>query len=117
MVDSTAPLYSFPPTIPCACPPVARHNAQLVGPLSFVAFPVLLGLICGSMSIHVAGCVVYPASQVVEPGVIKHIEGNRFPLGELDGASTERVTQLSEVLVRAGFKSPVLEDIRYMSAT
>jgi 2-dehydropantoate 2-reductase len=58
--------------------------------------------------------VVYPASFVSEPGVIKHIEGNRFPLGELDGASTERITKLSEALTRAGFKSPILDDIRYV---
>jgi 2-dehydropantoate 2-reductase len=58
------------------------------------------------------GCVVYPACEIVEPGVIRHIEGNRFPIGELDGAITPRAEQLSALFEAAGFKAPVLEDIR-----
>ena len=58
------------------------------------------------------GCVVYPASELVAPGVVRHIEGDRFPLGELDGRTTERVTRISQAFTRAGFKAPVLEDIR-----
>lgn len=61
---------------------------------------------------RVIGCVVYPASELVAPGVVRHIEGDRFPLGELDGATSERVTRISECFMRAGFKSPVLADIR-----
>ena len=61
---------------------------------------------------RVIGCVVYPASELVAPGVIRHIEGDRFPLGELDGTSTERVHQLAACFVHAGFKSPVLDNIR-----
>jgi 2-dehydropantoate 2-reductase len=61
---------------------------------------------------QVIGCVVYPASELVAPGVVRHIEGDRFPLGELDGSTTERVTRLSECFARAGFKAPVLGDIR-----
>lgn len=61
---------------------------------------------------RVIGCVVYPASELVAPGVVKHIEGDRFPLGELDGSSSERVTRISECFTRAGFKAPVLDDIR-----
>jgi 2-dehydropantoate 2-reductase len=61
---------------------------------------------------RVIGCVVYPASELVAPGVIRHIEGDRFPLGELDGASTERVQCLAACFVNAGFKAPVLDDIR-----
>jgi 2-dehydropantoate 2-reductase len=61
---------------------------------------------------RVIGCVVYPASELVAPGVVRHIEGNRFPVGELDGSITERVTRASQCLVDAGFKAPVLEDIR-----
>ncbi|MBS0321684.1 MAG: 2-dehydropantoate 2-reductase [Proteobacteria bacterium] len=61
---------------------------------------------------RVVGCVVYPASELVAPGVVRVIEGNRFTLGELDGTTTPRVTALSEALVRAGFKSPVIADIR-----
>jgi len=58
------------------------------------------------------GCVVYPASDLVEPGVIRHVEGNRLPLGELDGQRSERVQRLAASFERAGFKSPVLDDIR-----
>jgi len=61
---------------------------------------------------QIIGCVVYPASELVAPGVIKHIEGDRFPLGELDGSLSARVQRVADSLVKAGFKSPVLEDIR-----
>lgn len=61
---------------------------------------------------RVIGCVVYPASELVAPGVIHHIEGDRFPLGELDGRNTDRVQQLAASFINAGFKAPVLEDIR-----
>lgn len=58
------------------------------------------------------GCVVYPAAEIAEPGVIRHIEGDRFPVGELDGSDSERVRMVSQVLTGAGFKSPVLPSIR-----
>jgi 2-dehydropantoate 2-reductase len=61
---------------------------------------------------RIIGSIAYPAAQVSEPGVIRHVEGNRFPVGELDGSRSERVKTLSETLTRAGFKSPVLTDIR-----
>jgi 2-dehydropantoate 2-reductase len=61
---------------------------------------------------RVIGCVVYPASELTAPGVIHHIEGDRFPVGELDGSTSGRVTQVSECFIRAGFKSPVLDNIR-----
>ena len=61
---------------------------------------------------QVIGCVVYPAAELVEYGVIQHIEGNRFPLGEPDSSSSERVQRVAECFVRAGMKAPVLEDIR-----
>jgi 2-dehydropantoate 2-reductase len=61
---------------------------------------------------RIIGCVVYPASELIAPGVIRHIEGDRFPLGELDGSVSERVTRLSECFARGGFKAPVLTDIR-----
>jgi 2-dehydropantoate 2-reductase len=61
---------------------------------------------------RVIGCVVYPASELIAPGVIKHIEGDRFPVGELDGSTSERVTRVSECFTKAGFKAPVLDNIR-----
>ena len=60
----------------------------------------------------VLGCVVYPASELIAPGVVKHIEGDRFPLGELDGSSSERVNRVSQCFIKAGFKAPVLDNIR-----
>lgn len=61
---------------------------------------------------RVLGCVVYPAAEVVEPGVIKHIEGNRFSLGEPDGSKSDRAVALSKVLMQAGLKAPVRPRIR-----
>ena len=61
---------------------------------------------------RVLGCVVYPASELVAPGVVRHIEGDRFPIGELDGSTSERAQRVSDCFARAGFKSPVLADIR-----
>jgi 2-dehydropantoate 2-reductase len=61
---------------------------------------------------RILGCVVYPAAEIVSPGVIKLIEGNRFPVGELDGSETERVKNITATFTKAGFKSPVLKDIR-----
>jgi len=61
---------------------------------------------------RVLGCVVYPAAEVIEPGVIKHIEGNRFTLGEPSGEKSERATRLSQALAAAGLKAPVRPKIR-----
>ncbi|MFN5510312.1 MAG: 2-dehydropantoate 2-reductase [Burkholderiales bacterium] len=61
---------------------------------------------------RIIGSVVYPASELIEPGVVKVIEGNRFTLGELDGSRTPRIEALSQAMIRAGFKSPVSKDIR-----
>jgi 2-dehydropantoate 2-reductase len=61
---------------------------------------------------RVLGCVVYPAADLVAPGVIQHVEGDRFPLGELDGSSSARVQAVAECFQHAGFKSPVLDNIR-----
>ncbi len=61
---------------------------------------------------RIIGCVVYPAAAVAEPGVVHHVEGDRFPVGELDGSESERVRRLHDVLVNAGFRSRILDDIR-----
>ncbi|MDZ8134278.1 MAG: 2-dehydropantoate 2-reductase [Nostoc sp. DedQUE04] len=58
------------------------------------------------------GCVVYPATEIIEPGVIKHIEGDRFTLGEIDGTKTERIQLLAQTLKQAGFKAPIRNQIR-----
>lgn len=58
------------------------------------------------------GCVVYPATEVIAPGVIRHVEGNRFSLGEPNGEKSERVSRLSKILQEAGLKAPVRSEIR-----
>jgi 2-dehydropantoate 2-reductase len=61
---------------------------------------------------QVIGCVVYPAAEVIEPGVITHTYGNRFSLGEPDGSTSPRVLALSRMLTQAGLKAPVRSNIR-----
>jgi 2-dehydropantoate 2-reductase len=58
------------------------------------------------------GCVVYPAAEVVEPGVIEHTYGDRFTLGEPDGTRSPRIEALSAALIGAGFKAPIRPRIR-----
>lgn len=118
-------------------PPIARDLRQLFGPQTSVVtlqngIPwwyfyrfggPLEGQVIravdpdGDLASHIEneriiGTVVYPASEVVAPGVIRVIEGNRFTLGEPDGSRSARVQALSTVLVSAGFKAPVITDLR-----
>jgi 2-dehydropantoate 2-reductase len=58
------------------------------------------------------GCVVYPAAEVIEPGVVRHIEGDRYILGEPDGIVSERAQKLCDALKEAGFTSRVRTNIR-----
>jgi 2-dehydropantoate 2-reductase len=88
-----------------------RHGGEFEGRRIEIVDP------SGKISDHIEprrilGCVVYPAGEIVEPGVIKHVEGNRFPVGELDGAETDRAKAVAEVFNKSGFKSFVIDDIR-----
>ena len=58
------------------------------------------------------GCVVYPACQIEKPGVIKHIEGNRFSLGEPSGINTDRLKILSDLFIKGGLKAPQKKNLR-----
>jgi 2-dehydropantoate 2-reductase len=58
------------------------------------------------------GCVVYPATEVVEPGVIQHVYGDKFPIGEPSGEKGERCERFSAAMAAAGLRAPVLENIR-----
>jgi 2-dehydropantoate 2-reductase len=88
-----------------------RHGGELEGTPLLSVDPT--GVIARRIPAErVIGCVVYPASELIAPGVVRHLEGDRFPLGELDGSTTERVTRVAECFVRAGFKAPVLDNIR-----
>ena len=88
-----------------------RHAGELAGTRVESVDPS--GLIGENIPCErVIGCVVYPAAELISPGVIKHVEGNRFPVGEPDGTSSERVLRVSECFIRAGLQAPVLADIR-----
>lgn len=61
------------------------------------------------------GCVIYPAAEIVEPGVVQvqpHLSQSRLPIGEPNGSRSERIVALSQALVEAGFKAPVRPNIR-----
>ena len=71
----------------------------------------------GTIARHIApgriiASVVYPAANLVAPGVVQVVEGNRFSLGELDGSTTERIQALAASFISAGFKAPISRDIR-----
>ena len=61
---------------------------------------------------RVIGSVLYPAAEVVEPGVIEHSYGDRVSLGEPDGSRSARIEALSLLMIQAGLKSPVRPRIR-----
>jgi 2-dehydropantoate 2-reductase len=88
-----------------------RHGGELAGTVVRSVDPT--GTIGQRIPAErVIGCVVYPAAELIAPGVVKHIEGERFPVGEPDGSSSARVSRVSECFIRAGFKAPVLDNIR-----
>jgi 2-dehydropantoate 2-reductase len=58
------------------------------------------------------GCVVYPATVIESPGVIRHLEGSRFSIGEPDGSISERCSQFSQAMIAGGLKCPVEANIR-----
>lgn len=60
----------------------------------------------------VIGSIVYFATEVSEPGVIRHIEGNRISLGEPDGSRSDRIRALADSLVKSGLRAPITTRIR-----
>ena len=71
------------------------------------------GVVAAALPVdRVIGSVVYPAAEIVEPGVIQLIEGNRFSLGELDNSKSARIQAVSQAFTAAGFKAPVVTDLR-----
>jgi 2-dehydropantoate 2-reductase len=88
-----------------------QHGGALAGSRIHSVDPN--GLIAANIPCErVIGCVVYPATELLAPGVIKHVEGNRFPVGEPNGTVSERVVRVSQCLIRGGLQAPVLSDIR-----
>ena len=71
------------------------------------------GAIAASIAAErVIGGVVYPAAELVAPGVVRVVEGHRFTIGEPSGERSDRVVAISQALMAAGFKAPVARDIR-----
>ena len=61
---------------------------------------------------RIIGCIVYPSAAIVEPGVVRHIEGDRFAIGELDGTTTDRCRRLASAIMESGLRSPIRSRIR-----
>jgi 2-dehydropantoate 2-reductase len=88
-----------------------RHGGRLAGTRVHSVDPN--GLIYDKIPCErVVGCVVYPAAELVSPGVIRHVEGNRFPVGEPDGTISARVARLAQCFIKGGMQAPILSDIR-----
>lgn len=64
-------------------------------------------------SARVVGCIVYPSTSVIEPGIIEHTEGNRFAIGEPDGSKSERCREIADVFIKAGLRCPIRTNIRH----
>ncbi|HKZ02572.1 MAG TPA: 2-dehydropantoate 2-reductase [Pyrinomonadaceae bacterium] len=89
-----------------------RHGGELEGIHLDAVDPG--GLIAQNLDPgRAVGCVIYCSTIVSEPGVIEHIEGTRFAIGEPDGTKSERCRRISQSLIRAGLKCPVRTDIRH----
>jgi 2-dehydropantoate 2-reductase len=84
--------------------PYADYRIQSVDPQGVVEANIPVD--------RVIGCVVYPAAELAAPGIVQHIEGDRFSLGELDGSKSTRIQQLSQTFRQAGIKAPVRNQIR-----
>jgi len=84
--------------------PYEGHRLESVDPGGAIARHLPVDAVIAAIS--------YQAAEIESPGVIRHVEGNRLPLAEIDGAKTTRVASLAELFSRAGFKSPVLGDVR-----
>jgi len=62
---------------------------------------------------RVIGCVVYPSASISEPGIIEHIEGTRFAIGEPDGSKSERCRKIADAFIKAGLRCPIRTNIRH----
>src|SRR2546429_2679724 len=62
---------------------------------------------------RVIGCVIYPSAIITEPGIIQHIEGTRFAIGEPDGSKSERCRKIADAFIKAGLRCPIRTNIRH----
>jgi 2-dehydropantoate 2-reductase len=89
-----------------------RHGGEWEGTYLETVDPG--GIISRSIdSARVIGSVVYPSTIIAEPGVIEHIEGTRFAIGEPDGSKSERCRRIADAFIRAGLRCPIRTDIRH----
>ena len=84
--------------------PMEGHRLESVDPGGLIAAHLPVA--------RIIACVVYPAAEIMAPGIIRHIENNRFSLAEIDNSATPRIKAVSDIFTRAGFKAPVVSDIR-----
>jgi 2-dehydropantoate 2-reductase len=88
-----------------------RYDGPLAGTRLETVDPA--GVVADHIPIEsVLGCIVYPATSLLAPGVVEHLEGNRFSLGEPDGSRSERAAAIGKALAGAGLKAPVQTRIR-----
>ncbi|MBE9201606.1 MULTISPECIES: 2-dehydropantoate 2-reductase [unclassified Nodularia (in: cyanobacteria)] len=88
-----------------------KHGGEYEGQQIHAVDPE--GIIAANIDVdRVIGCVVYPAVELQSPGVIRHIEGDRVSLGEIDNTKTERIQKLAQTCKQAGLKAPVRSKIR-----
>jgi len=62
---------------------------------------------------RVIGCVVYPSTEIVEPGVVRHIEGTRFAIGEPNGSKSDRCRRIADSFIKAGLRCPIRSNLRH----
>jgi 2-dehydropantoate 2-reductase len=88
-----------------------RHGGQLDGRTLESLDP--RGICAANIAAdRIIGCIAYPAAANPAPGVVRQMEGDRFPIGELDGSESPRALTLVEILTRSGMRSRILDDIR-----
>jgi 2-dehydropantoate 2-reductase len=88
-----------------------EHGGQLEGTVLRTVDPG--GLLARAFDPkHVIGCAVYCSTEILEPGVIKHIEGTRFSLGHPSGEVTPELQRIAAALVAGGLKAPIETDLR-----
>jgi 2-dehydropantoate 2-reductase len=89
-----------------------RHRGELEGTQLDSVDPG--GVISRNIDLsRVIGCVVYPSTIIVEPGVVEHIEGTRFAIGEPDGSKSDRCRLIADAFIKAGLRCPIRTDIRH----
>jgi len=71
------------------------------------------GVVAGAIGARRAvGCVVYPAAALKAPGIVQHVEGNRFSLGEINGSMSDRCRTIATALNQSGLKAPIRANLR-----